>query len=109
MLAPNHLLRQAFGRSEFSWIFIELLIFLGDFLEVPPECGQEFHDQPWLFHGGGLSKKGNGTNCIGGSIILKLGEGIRFIFQGMGISNSMKLGDSEFALRAFSECFWNCS
>ena len=30
---------------------------------------QEFHDR--LFHGGGLSKKGKGTNRTGGSAILK--------------------------------------
>ena len=47
-------------------------------------------------------KGGNGTNRTGGSTILKqFCEGICFIFQGLGVSNRTKLGNSEFALRAF--------
>ena len=51
---------------------------------------------------GGPSKKGKGTNRTGGSRILKLIWGGNLLyFPGFGISNRMKPGNSEFALRAF--------
>ena len=54
------------------------------FSEVPPVL-LEFHDQLWLFHGGGPSKKGNGTNRTGGSAILKfIWGGNLLCFPGFG-------------------------
>ena len=49
------------------------------FQRCPQYCW-EFHDQLWLFHGGGPSKKGNGTNRTGGSTILKLIWGGKLLY-----------------------------
>ena len=50
-----------------------------------PQYLYEFHDQLWLFHGGGPSKKRNGTNRTGGSTILKqIWGGNLLYFPGFG-------------------------
>ena len=50
-------------------------LFCGLIIQRCPQYCYEFHDQLWLFHEGGPSKKGKGTNRTGGSTILKLIRG----------------------------------
>ena len=66
---------------------------------------KDFMTSSDCFVEGALQKK-NGTSRTGGSTILKLVWGRNVLyFQGLGISNRTKPGNSEFALGAFSGCF----
>ena len=56
-----------------------------------PSTVYEYHDQLWLFHGGGPSKKDRIPTVLGVAQFCNYsGEGICLISQGLGISNRTK-------------------